>query len=206
MKTTNELHPLKHKVLWAYHQDGILDITTATVLLGFSAFMATTNVVFLIAGVLFVSQYLFLKQRVTMPRFGYVRFESQEKMLKRNLIFLVIGVIVILSFFIGKIVLRNLPVSIEIREFTQRYHMVPLSAMLFAFPMIVAAALLGLKRFYLYALLAIALPAIGAYLNIETYVPILSTGVVIVVTGIVLLSIFMKKYPKHNEEGKDGNE
>ena len=86
----------------------------------------------------------------------------------------------------------------------RRYHMVPLSAMLFGLPALVAAFFLGLKRFYLYALLAIGLPLLGALSNIETYIPIVTTGAVILAFGAVLLVTFLQKYPL-NAEGEDAN-
>jgi hypothetical protein len=59
-----------------------------------------------------------------------------------------------------------------------------------------------LKRFYLYALLAAGLPLIGAVLNIETYFPIVTTGLIIMTFGTVLLVNFLKKYPL-DAEGED---
>ncbi len=86
----------------------------------------------------------------------------------------------------------------------RRYHMVPLSTMLFGLPALGAAIFLGLKRFYLYALLAAGLPLLGAWLNIETYIPIVTTGLIILAFGAVLLANFLKKYPL-NAEGEDAN-
>ena len=83
-------------------------------------------------------------------------------------------------------------------------HMVPLSAMLFGLPALVAAFFLGLKRFYLYTLLAIGLPLLGAMVNIETYIPIVTTGAIIIAIGAFLLSSFLKKYPL-SAEGEDAN-
>ena len=76
--------------------------------------------------------------------------------------------------------------------------------MLFALPALGAAIFLGLKRFYLYALLAAGLPTLGAVLDIETYLPILTTGAVILAFGSFLLVNFLKKYPL-NEEGEDAS-
>jgi len=86
----------------------------------------------------------------------------------------------------------------------QRYHMIPLSAMLFGLPALAAAIFLGLRRFYLYVFLAVSLPAIGAWLNIETYIPIVTTGLIILVFGVILLTNFLKKYPL-DAEGEDAN-
>jgi hypothetical protein len=62
-----------------------------------------------------------------------------------------------------------------------------------------AAVFLGLKRFYLYALMVVGLPALGAWLNIETFIPILATGLVLMAWGIGLLISFIKKYPLNGD-------
>jgi hypothetical protein len=194
MNTTNELDTLKHKIYLAYHQDGILDLAAAAVLLGFGTFMATNSVVFLILGGIFASQYVLMKQRITIPRFGYVRFEPQEKTISKLWFLMGFGVLVLLAFIALSIFINNRPGSPEMQSWMQRYHMIPYSAMLFGLPALAAAVFLGLKRFYLYALLAVVLPALGAWLNIETFIPILATGLVLLIFGIALLSSFLKKY------------
>jgi hypothetical protein len=90
----------------------------------------------------------------------------------------------------------------QLRRHFLCYHMIPLSAMLFGLPALVAAIFLGPKRFYLYALLAVGLPAGGAWLNIDTYIPIMTMGVIVLAFGTVLLVNFLKKYPL-NAEGED---
>ena len=193
MNGTKDFDTLKRKVYLAYHQDGILDLTAAMVLLGFGTFMTTKSVVFLTTGVIFAALYTLLKQRITIPRFGYVRFEPQEKTVAQYWFLFGLGVLVLLVFLAGNIFQNNN--SPEMQAWRQQYHMVPLSAMLFGLPTLAAAAFLGLKRFYLYALLVVALPALGAWMNIETYIPILAAGFVMLAVGIGLLSSFLKKYP-----------
>lgn len=193
MSTTKDLDTLKRKVYLAYHQDGILDLTTAVVLLGFGTFMLTGSVVFLTMGAIFATLYTLLKNRITIPRFGYVRFEPQEKTVVQYWFLLGLGVLVLVAFLAGNIFQSNN--SPEAQALAQQYHMVPLSAMLFGLPALAAAAFLGLKRFYLYTLLAVGLPALGGWLNIETYIPILAIGFVMLAVGIGLLSSFLKKYP-----------
>ena len=201
MQANKDIEALKKKVYLTYHQDGIIDLTAATILLGFSIFMATDNVVFLALGAFCGVEYALLKQRITIPRLGYVRFEPKEKSLRKNLVLLGIGMLVLFLVFAANAFLTIDPSSFDM----QRYHMVPLSVLLFALPALVAAILLGLKRFYLYALLAAVLPALGAWLNIETFIPILVTGLVILVTGLWLLAGFIKQYPVMDSEGEDVN-
>jgi len=193
MSTTKDFDTLKRKVYLAYHQDGILDLTAAVVLLGFGTFMLTGSVVFLTMGAIFATLYTLIKNRITVPRFGYVRFESQEKTVAKYWFFLGFGLLVLLAFLAGNIFQSNN--SSELQELKQQYHMVPLSAMLFGLPTLAAAVFLGLKRFYLYALLTVGLPALGGWLDIETYIPILAVGFVMLAVGIGLLSSFLKKYP-----------
>ena len=203
MSTTNDFDTLKRKIYLAYHQDGILDLTAAMVLLGFGTFMATKNVVFLIVGVIFTAQYVLMKQHITIPRFGYVRFVPQERTLTELWFLMGLGVLVLFVVIVLNIVLISRPSSPELQTWMQQYHMVPYSAMLFGLPALVVAVFLGLKRFYLYALLAVGLPALGAWLNIETFIPILATGLVMLAFGIGLLSSFLKKYSV-NDKGCDG--
>ena len=205
MSTTKEFNSLKQKVFLAYHQDGILDLAAGTVVFGFGLNMLTGNIVFLMVGWMAMMLYFIVKQRITVPRFGYVRFESKEKTTAKGMVSVGIGVLVLFFFVALKFFLDRQPSSPEMEAWMQRYHMIPLSGMLFGLPALVAALYLGLKRFYLYALLAVGLPALGAWVNIETYIPIASTGLIILTFGIVLLAAFLKKYPLGEEIGNDVN-
>ena len=192
MSKTKDFDTLKRKVYLAYHQDGILDLAASVVILGFGAFMLTESVVFLAMGAIFASLYTQMKNLITVPRFGFVRFEPREKTMVQYWLLLGLGVLVLLAFLAGNIFQSSN--STEMQALTQQYHMVPLSGMLFGLPALAAAVFLGLKRFYLYALLTVGLPALGAWINIETYIPILATGFVMLAVGIGLLSSFLRKY------------
>ena len=162
MSTKKDFNTLKQKVFLAYHQDGILDLAAGTVVFGFGLNMLTGNIVFLMMGWMAMMLYFLIKQRITVPRFGYVRFETKEKTAAKGMVSVGIGVLV-LFFFVGiKFFIDRQPSSPEMQAWIQRYHMVPLSGMLFGLPALVAALYFGLKRFYLYALLAVGLPALGA--------------------------------------------
>lgn len=203
MSTKKDFNTLKQKVFLAYHQDGILDLVAGTVVFGFGLNMLTGNIVFLIVGWMAMMFYVFMKQWITIPRFGYVRFEAREKTAAKGMVSVGIGVLVLFFFVALKFFIDRQPSSPEMQAWIQRYHMVPLSGMLFGLPALVAALYFGLKRFYLYALLAVGLPALGALINIETYIPIVATGLTILAFGAVLLATFLLKYPLNNEAGND---
>ena len=202
--STQDFSPLKRKIYLAYHQDGILDLVAGSVVLGFGLNMLTDNIVFLMIGWMAIMLYFLIKQRVTIPRFGYVRFESQKKTVHKAWISVGIGVLLVAFFLTLNIFVSRQPASPETRAWIQRYHMVPLSAMLFGLPALAAAIILGLKRFYLYAFLAVGLPLLGALVNIETYIPIVTTGAIMVAYGAFLLVTFLQKYPL-KAEGEDVN-
>jgi len=201
---TQDFTSLKRKVFLSYHQDGILDLVAGSVVLGFGLNMLTDNVVFLMFGWLAMMLYMLIKQRITIPRFGYVRFESKDETTKKAWVSVGVGVLLVLFFLVLNIYISRMPTSPETDAWIHRYHMVPLSTILFGLPALVAASFLGLKRFYLYALLAAGLPLFGAWLNIETYIPIVATGSIILAFGTVLLVAFLQKYPL-NSEGDDAS-
>jgi hypothetical protein len=176
-----------------------------SVVLGFGLNMLTGNIAFLMAGWLAMILYVLIKQRITIPRFGYVRIESEQKTFRKGLVLVGIGVLVVFLIFAANIFLSDRSTSPEMQAWTQRYHMVPLSAMLFGLPALGAALFLGLKRFYLYALLAVGLPALGAWIDIETYIPTVTTGLVILAFGTILLTNFLKKYPLNIEGTEDAS-
>jgi len=201
MSMTKDFDTLKRKVYLAYHQDGILDLAAGSVVLGFSLDMLTGNIAFLIFGWLAMLLYALMKQRITIPRFGYVRFEPEQKTLAKGLISMGIGVLVLFLFFALNFVVERNPTSPEMDLWLQRYHMVPLSGMLFGFPALVGALLLGLRRFYLYAVLSVGLPAAGGLADVETFLPILVFGFIVLAIGIGLLAGFLQKYPLNGEAG-----
>ena len=203
MDKNKDIDKLQRKVLLAYHQDGILDLVAGTVVLGFGLNMLTDNIAFLMIGWLAMILYILIKQRITIPRFGYVRFESEKASFKKGVVSVGVGVLLVLFILTLNIFVSRRPTSPDIQAWLQRYHMVPLSAMIFGLPALVAATFLQLKRFYLYALLTASLPALGAWLNVETYLPIVTTGLILMTFGTVLLINFLKKYPLTNKESED---
>jgi len=199
------INSLTRKVYLSYHHDGILDLVAGTVVFGFGLNMLTGNIVFLMVGWMAMMMYMLIKQRVTVPRFGYVRFESEKRTFTKGMVSVGIGVLVLFLFIAFKLIVDKQPASPEMQAWLQRYHMVPLSGFMFGLPALAAAIFLGLKRFYLYALLAVGLPALGAWMEIETYIPIVTTGLTMLAMGTVLLASFLRKYPLSHNGSEDAS-
>jgi len=128
---------LTRKVYLSYQQDGILDLAAGTVVLGFGLNMLTGNIVFLMVGWMAMLLYFLGKQRITIPRFGYVRFESEEKTFTKGLASVGVGVLVLFLFFAFKLFVDRQPSYPEMDVLVQRYHMVSLSGLLFGLPALV---------------------------------------------------------------------
>ena len=67
---------LQSKMYFSYHNDGIIDLTVGLCAVGFAIFMATELVALLILAWLPMLVYIPLKQGLTRPRLGFVRFSS----------------------------------------------------------------------------------------------------------------------------------
>ena len=197
---SKDFSALKQKAFTAYHQDGILDLVYAVVLLGFGTFMLTDNVVFLGLGTIIAALYIPMKQQLTVPRFGFVRFESEQKSLTKAWILMGIGVLVLLIVFIARYFVGDTSSSPEMQALTQQYHMVPLTGLLFGIPALAAFLYFKLPRFLLYGILTVVLPALGGWLNIETFIPVLVLGGLVLVISFIMMFRFRKRYPISKEE------
>ncbi|MBE0688191.1 MAG: hypothetical protein IH585_19520, partial [Anaerolineaceae bacterium] len=144
---SKDFSALKQKAFTAYHQDGILDLVYAVVLLGFGTFMLTDNAVFLALGAIIAALYIPIKQQLTVPRFGFVRFESEKKSLTKAWILMGIGVLVLLIVFIARYFVGDTSASPEMQALKQQYHMVPLAGLLFGIPALFAFLYFKLPRF-----------------------------------------------------------
>lgn len=196
---TKDFNSLKQKAYTAYHQDGILDLVFAVILLGFGTFMLTESAVFLALGAIIAALYIPLKQLITVPRFGFVRFESKKTSLVKAWFLMGTGVLVFLLIFFARYFISDTAFSPEFQTMIQRYHMVPLAGMLFGLPALAAAIFLKLLRFFLYAGLTLVLTALGALLELQTYLPIMSLGGLVLTISFILMIRFRKQYPLNSE-------
>jgi type IV secretory pathway VirB2 component (pilin) len=190
---------LQSKLYLAYHQDGILDMVIGLVAIGFSLSMATGEFVALMASWLPMLLYIPIKDAVTRPRFGYVRFTPQSVTVRRLTASAIIGGLVMLIFMAVTFYQRTGQLSAGFKAWMQQYHMAVMGG-LAGLVAVGAAIFTGLKRFYVYGILALALPLFGAWLDIDTYLPILTLGLIIAGSGLVMLIAFLRAHPRTEEK------
>ena len=194
MTQNQDIKRLAKKTYMSYHQDGLVDLLVGWVITAFAAMMAFDQSAFLFLGWLPITLYVPLKNRITLPRFGYVKFDSEHGGQGRMVTaFLVMG---LLSFFVLGILFFLLtgespPSFVQwIREYTIIFY-----GAVGAFSFVMAGIITGIRRFYVYMLLALFLTITGQILETREFLPILLLGAGILISGIVHLLRFIRKYP-----------
>jgi hypothetical protein len=147
--------------------------------------------------------YVPMKNQITAPRFGYVRFTGEQEERTRNTRMILIGLLTF-TMFLGLFVFMAYGrVAPEIREMIGENAMLLLGG-LAALILVVAAAATGLKRFYLYAVLTLLFNIAGTFLPIHEGVTTVLLGLTILIFGIWLLVRFLRAYPLPDEEDGRG--
>ncbi|HSO26880.1 MAG TPA: hypothetical protein VLS48_02340 [Anaerolineales bacterium] len=193
---------LRRKIYLEYHQDGLIDCLLGLGMIGFGAMLYTGMVLFNILAWLPLAFYVPIKNALTIPRFGYARFDSHRSR-KWMLISLVVGVglLALTISFIG--VLRSGAITGGWQALLTRYHMFIVSGLL-AFPLIAVSALTGLRRLLAYAGLIILVTGMGIELDLHPGLYFIGLGVTVLAIGLALLFRFLNRYPRQPEAANGG--
>ncbi len=191
---------LARKVYVSYHQDGLIDLIIGWGTLAYGLNLAFDASAFTVLGLVGTLSYVPLKNHITFPRFGYIKFDLEHGGLGRTiaaflaltfLITMVLGMAVFLLAGSG----TPPPGLIWIRENPSLLY-----GLLGVTGFGLAGLISGIQRLFAYALLSLFLLAGGQLLGIPAFVPILFLGSTLLVTGILLLIRFLRKYPAVAED------
>ena len=196
MSQDQDFKRLQQKTYQSYHQDGLIDIIIGLAIIGFGLNIAFDNSAFLFMGWLPIIFYVPLKNRITVPRIGYVKFYASNK--------LVFGLVItgLLVFMAGLFVFVLLGPSIisdGMQDWLRQYYML-IIASIAALCFLSAGLLTGITRLYVYALLFVLIFSAGTYLEIHPAIYVLLTGSLIEAAGIWLMIVFLRKYQLPAEE------
>ncbi len=197
MSQEQDFKKLRQKTYASYHQDGLIDIIIGWAILGFGINMALDNSVFLFLGWLPIILYVPIKNRVTVPRIGYVKFSSTNSLILG--IVLAVLLVLLLGIFILLIVGPDL-VPPQISEWFRNYYLL-LFASILGLGFAAAAYATGITRFYAYAFTLVFVFAAGIWLEVPEPVYVIIAGLLIEVVGVMLMVRFLRRYPKSNEDG-----
>ncbi len=202
MSQEQDFKKLQQRTYQSNHQDGLIDMIIGLSMIGFGLNMAFDSSVFLFMSWMTIIFYVPFKNRITVPRIGYVKFSTS----KTNMIIGVAVAVLLFVFLLGTFVYligdsnNSSPQLTDWLTWFRQYHMLVLGS-IFALCCAGAALLTGIRRLYAYAVLTIGIFAAAFWLGVEPPIYVLTTGLLIEAVGIWLLVRFLRKYPLASEEG-----
>jgi hypothetical protein len=199
MKQTDQFKELAKKAYLNYHEDGVLDLIMGASCLGIAAFFGTGNIVFNMFTWMPILFFMPLKNRITFPRIGYVKFDTRRGR-PAKLILLMSVTIVLGLFVLGTVFFLNTGrVDPAVRSWIGE-HLILILGLIFALILTMVAFTTSIRRLYLYAGLAAVSFVTSFLLELPEFAGFLAIGVVVFVSGIVQVVRFVRKYPVPAEE------
>jgi hypothetical protein len=191
MSQEQDFKKLQQRTYQSYHQDGLIDIIIGLAIIGYGLMLAFDSSVFIFMGWMPIIFYMPLKNRLTVPRIGYVKFTSSNT--KIGIAAAIVLLVILLGIFIFLVAGPN-NISPQLSTWLSQYYLLLLggiSALCFAG----AALLTRITRFYIYALLILFTFSAGTWLGIQPPIIVIATGALIEVVGVWLLVRFLRNYP-----------
>ena len=178
-----------------YHGDGLLDIAIGLVILlaGIAEIFDWTS----LAGiwvVLWLPIMMSAKKSITVPRMRYIDFTPKAQWKAKVAIVTVVLAVAVL-FILGLVVFtKNDTLPSWLTAWLREYSRMVWPAALVGVGWLIALAT-GVKRLYAYAALAVIAFAGGYWFSLNFPLVFTVLGAVIVLSGIVVLVQFLRKYP-----------
>lgn len=198
MMSKIDLEDVEQKTYLSYFEDGIADIVAGLPILLFGLGMVFDASSFFIFAWMPILLFWPLKQLITIPRMGYVKFspERQRRISKSWIVLFIAGVF---SLLLGIIAFAGVEgQAFDLRDFMLEYSLLVFGAILAsAFALI--AILFEVRRFFIHAALVFG-GWLSSYLfDIEPGIPVAVAGGAIAMIGLGLLISFLGKYPLPRE-------
>lgn len=190
MDKESAIRQLKRKAYLAYHQDGIVDGMVGLAILGFGLWICLDQPIFAFLYFLSLGLYVPLKNAITVPRFGYVRFQEGKREIKL-LICVGIGLLLLTLVMAVLMLLGPERVGLAPIPFLRKFHVYIMSS--------IGAALLGIfglwsgiRRLVGYAFLLTAALVVTITVGLDRYAPLVVTGISMMLAGLVLMARFIR--------------
>jgi len=192
------LKKIEKKNYMFYHQDGLIDLLLGIGIL-FAILCFAIEMIWLAGAfvILAVPLYTNVKQKITAPRLGLVKFGQKGQHKTLFILLIIIGNIFLL-FFLGLFLNRdNIPQWITENLTTYPSLIIGGIACLLT---LLTALISGIKRFYLYGAAILLSFVIGQIISIELFITSAIIGILFLLIGIIKLIHFILKYPLPKEE------
>ncbi|MCB9458028.1 MAG: hypothetical protein H6670_00155 [Anaerolineaceae bacterium] len=194
MNDTNLLktNGLEQKLYTAYHQDGLLDLIVGIIIALFGLVILADQPAFVgMIGIPAVF-YIPLKQRISQPRMGYIRFESKEKQTFKLTLSVLLGVLVLVALAGLFIVGNGMPDSFRT---ILRENMRLIFSGFLGVSLLAAALFLNNRRFYVYAVVGVLLIWASMLVPFHLGIAVTALAAILVLTGLYLVIQFIRRYP-----------
>ncbi|NVM53600.1 MAG: hypothetical protein HWN66_07835 [Candidatus Helarchaeota archaeon] len=188
-----DLKSIERKAYTSYHQDGLIDIMIGITLIWFTFFMLSE--LFWLGGIIIptlIPVYIGVKQKLTIPRIGYVKFGMKGK----GRMYVVLGIIMVFTFLglLFAIMFAEPSARAWIELILGNYYNLIIAGIAGGLTLMMAMSS-GITRFYLYAALSIGLFIIAQIFNIDLLFSFSFIGVCFIVLGIITLIRFLRENP-----------
>jgi hypothetical protein len=194
MLSETELKDAERKNYLSYFEDGIVDIISGLPVLTFGlAMIFGANLLFIFTWMP-ILLYWPVKQMITLPRMGYVKFnpERRRKISKNFILMVIAGTLFLLLGFVVTLGFEGQILNLE--TFMKTYSLLILGAvMASAFALI--SILFELRRFMVYALLVFSAWLAPFLFQINEGIPVAFAGGLISLIGVMILVRFLNRYP-----------
>lgn len=191
------LKELEQKVFRSYFKDGLWDIYGAILLLGFGFTMVTGWDYLILAFAVIAVVLLLYRKRIIFTRLGQVKFSS-ERQAKTKRLRIIAMVTLTITMLLGVVFFvlyaaDNMPEWLE--TWMGNYFLAALGGML-GLLVVAAAMIVGVWHYYIYAALTFVAFVLASILrpNDMEAIPILVAGSIILISGAVILTRFLRKY------------
>jgi hypothetical protein len=179
-----------------YHGDGLLDIAIGLGILSFAIAMILDQTAFTgVWVVLWLPIMMSAKKSLTVPRMRHTDFRpAPNAQWKVKLVIVTVAGVVALLFTLGLVVFTRNETIPALTAWIREYGLVVVGVLLAGLLSLMAWAT-GAKRVYAYAALAVIAFASGQWFNLEFPLYLTVLGTIILLSGMVVLVQFMRKYP-----------
>jgi len=181
-----ETHQLKNMFLRTFHNDGLLDFFVGWSLVSVGLFLLTKSTIFSFVGWMPILLIAPLKIKIVIPRWGYARFSEPTSIPKPILIGA--GIVIVVGALLIYFLFDDLGGILS-----------PIAMALIGLSLVVVLTT-GLNRVAIYAIGIPLFFIVGLGLKVLTPTFIILVGAVLMIIGLSLFVIFLKKYPLIKED------
>ncbi|MCP4581794.1 MAG: hypothetical protein GY839_09250 [candidate division Zixibacteria bacterium] len=200
------LKKIERKAYLTYYQDGIWDIAMGLgfLIIGIMVAFELASFVAIFAAVIaaMVSTLFKGKMSFTRSRIGQVEpsvsWKAKEK--RQLKLLQIVGFISVVAGIFNFIAFTG---HADWQTMIRNLGLIPFGMVLSSIIFIVGA-LLGMKRFMIYAVLILGMFIYGHYMGIPFFEYVILLGLIITISGVTVLVRFLRKYPKQNEDSGYG--